>query len=106
MILPQVQAIRETLDSDALCLTVRENRVAQAISQQTVPPKFVITDSQAVEKVCAATPKTIPVTTFSIQMAYCKSDLVEMARGARHDRLFKARRQSHDLRDLLAPSAA
>ena len=82
MILPQVQAIRETLDSDALCLTVRENRVAQAISQQPVPPKFVITDSQAVEKVCAATPKTIPVTTFSIQMAYCKSDLVEMARGA------------------------
>ena len=36
MILPQVQAIRETLDSDALCLTVRENRVAQEIGRAHV----------------------------------------------------------------------
>ena len=82
MIMPQVQALRETLDSDAKCLTVRENRVAEAIADLKTPPKFVMTDSQAVQKVCEATPAAIPVTTFSIQMAYCKSDLVEMARGA------------------------
>ncbi len=82
LIMPQVQAIREILDSDAKCLTVRENRVAEMIADLKTPPKFVMTDSQAVQKVCEATPVSIPVTTFSIQMAYCKSDLVEMARGA------------------------
>lgn len=82
LIMPQVQAIREILDSDAKCLTVRENRVAEMIADLKTPPKFVMTDSQAVQKVCEATPASIPVTTFSIQMAYCKSDLVEMARGA------------------------
>lgn len=82
MILPQVQAIREILDADAKCLVVRENRVAEAIANEKVPPAFVVTDSQAVRKVVEATPAAIPVTTFSIQMAYSKSDLVEMARGA------------------------
>lgn len=82
MILPQVQAIREILDADAKCLVVRENRVAEAIANEKTPPAFVVTDSQAVRKVVEATPASIPVTTFSIQMAYSKSDLVEMARGA------------------------
>lgn len=82
MILPQVQAIREILDADAKCLVVRENRVAEAIANEKTAPKFVVTDSQAVKAVCEQTPDEIPVTTFSIQMAYAKSDLVEMARGA------------------------
>lgn len=82
LILPQVQAIREILDSDAKCLVVRENRVAQAIAEQKTPPSFVVTDSQVVQNVCRETPSEIPVTTFSIQMAYSKSDLTEMARGA------------------------
>lgn len=82
MIMPQVQAVRETLDSDAKCLVVRENRVAEAIANEKVPPAFVVTDSQAVRKVCEQVPAQIPVTTFSIQMCVSKSDLVEMARGA------------------------
>lgn len=82
MILPQVQAIREILDADAKCLVVRENRVAEAIANEKQPPAFVMTDSQVVESVTAQTPSHIPVTTFSIQMAYSKCDLIEMARGA------------------------
>lgn len=82
MILPQVQAIREILDADAKCVVVRENRVAEAIAELRTPPAFVVTDSQAVRQVVQAVPESIPVTTFSIQMAYSKSDLVEMARGA------------------------
>ena len=81
MILPQVQAIRETLDSDALCLTVRENRVAQAISQQTVPPKFVITDSQVFAKVSADTPADIMLTSFSILFARYKGNLPALIKG-------------------------
>lgn len=82
MIMPQVQAIRETLDRDAKCLVVRENRVAEAIANEKVPPAFVVTDSQAVRAVCKQVPLSIPITTFSIQMCCSKSDLIEMARGA------------------------
>lgn len=82
MILPQVQAIREILDADAKCLVVRENRLAEAIANEKQPPAFVVTDSQVVQSVVAQTPSHIPVTTFSIQMAYSKCDLTEMARGA------------------------
>ncbi|MDY6010341.1 MAG: [FeFe] hydrogenase H-cluster maturation GTPase HydF [Duodenibacillus sp.] len=82
LILPQVQAIREILDADAKCIVVRENHVREAIEEMKTPPAFVVTDSQAVLNVCEQTPESIPVTTFSIQMAFSKSDLVEMARGA------------------------
>ncbi len=82
MILPQVQAIREVLDADAKCLVVRENRLAEAIAEMKTPPAFVVTDSQVVQSVVSQTPASIPITTFSIQMAASKSDLVEMARGA------------------------
>lgn len=82
LILPQVQAIREILDSDAKCIVAKENRVAETLANEKTPVKFVVTDSQAVMNVCAQTPQDIPVTTFSIQMAYSKSDLTEMARGA------------------------
>lgn len=82
LIMPQVQAIREILDADAICTVVRENRLTDALNNAQTPPKFVITDSQVVKSVCANTPSSIPVTTFSIQMAYSKCDLVEMARGA------------------------
>ena len=82
MILPQVQAIREILDADAKCLVVRENRLAEALTNEKKAPAFVMTDSQVVRSVAAQTPAEIPVTTFSIQMAYSKCDLTEMARGA------------------------
>ncbi len=82
LILPQVQAVREILDSDAKCLVVRENRVSEAVAEAKGNIAFVVTDSQVVERVCGDVPHEIPVTTFSIQMAYAKSDLIEMARGA------------------------
>ena len=82
LILPQVQAIREILDSDATCTVVRENRVEDALRNAKIKPAFVMTDSQVVMKIHSVVPKDIPLTTFSIQMADCKCDLVEMARGA------------------------
>lgn len=82
LILPQVQAVREILDADAKCLVVRENRVSEAVAEAKGNIAFVVTDSQVVERVCGDVPREIPVTTFSIQMAYAKSDLIEMARGA------------------------
>ena len=41
-----------------------------------------MTDSQAIVDVAAQTPESVPLTTFSIQMAYAKADVIAMARGA------------------------
>ena len=82
LILPQVQAIRELLDAHAKVVVVQQDRVAEAINELKVKPAFVMTDSQVVDDVARQTPDDIPLTTFSLQMAYAKSDLVELARGA------------------------
>lgn len=82
LILPQVQAIRELLDGGAKCIVVKEDRITETLAELKTPPQLVVTDSQVVQRVVKEVPEPIPVTTFSIQMAYSKSDLVAMARGA------------------------
>jgi 2-iminoacetate synthase len=82
LILPQVQAIRELLDGGAKCIVIKEDRIAETLAELKTPPRLVVTDSQVVQRVVKEVPEPIPVTTFSIQMAYSKSDLVAMARGA------------------------
>ena len=56
LILPQVQSIRDLLDSDAFALVVKERELKAALERLTVPPKLVVTDSQAFLKVAADTP--------------------------------------------------
>lgn len=82
LIPPQVLAIRELMDEGRGCLVVREDHVAQAISEMKVPPAVVITDSQAVKQVAEQVPPEIPLTTFSILMARSKSDLEKLSAGA------------------------
>jgi [FeFe] hydrogenase H-cluster maturation GTPase HydF len=82
LILPQVQTIRDALDSDAMTLVVKERELSAALAKLRNAPDIVVTDSQAILKVTADVPKEIPVTTFSILFARQKSDLAIMARGA------------------------
>lgn len=82
LILPQVQTIRDILDNDVATLVVKERELAAALANLKNPPAIVVTDSQAILKVTADVPQSIPVTTFSILFARQKSDLVVMARGA------------------------
>jgi len=82
LILPQVQTLRDILDSDALSLTVKEREWAHALSRLTEKPKLVICDSQVVLKVAADTPPEIRMTTFSILMARFKGDMAGLAAGA------------------------
>jgi len=82
LILPQVQVIREILDSDAMALVVKERELAEALTRLARPPRLVICDSQVVLKASADTPPTIPLTTFSILMARFKGDLDRLAAGA------------------------
>ena len=81
LILPQVQTIRDLLDSDALCLMVKERELRRAIDQLKNPPRLVITDSQAFLKVAADTPSGVPLTSFSILFARFKGDLLNQVMG-------------------------
>lgn len=82
LILPQVQSIRDLLDGDAMALVVKERELTSAIERLNVPPKLVVTDSQAFLKVHADTPPQIPMTSFSILFSRLKGDLVTQVRGA------------------------
>ncbi len=84
LILPQVQAIRDALDHDAMVLVVKEREYAAALANLKRPPDLVVCDSQVVMKMAADTPVAVKCTTFSILFARFKGDLVEMARGAAH----------------------
>jgi [FeFe] hydrogenase H-cluster maturation GTPase HydF len=82
LILPQVQAIRDLLDGDALCLVVKERELRHALAMLNTPPKLVVTDSQAFLKVAADVPPTVPLTSFSILFSRCKGDLLTQVEGA------------------------
>jgi [FeFe] hydrogenase H-cluster maturation GTPase HydF len=81
LILPQVQAIRDLLDSDSLALVVKERELRHAISMLSEKPRLVVTDSQAFLKVSADTPNDIPMTSFSILLARQKGDLATQVQG-------------------------
>jgi [FeFe] hydrogenase H-cluster maturation GTPase HydF len=81
LILPQVQAIRDLLDSDASCIVVKERELRHVLDDLKKPPKLVVTDSQAFLKVAADTPHEVPLTSFSILFARFKGDLSELVLG-------------------------
>ncbi|MCE1236244.1 MAG: [FeFe] hydrogenase H-cluster maturation GTPase HydF [Hyphomicrobiales bacterium] len=82
LILPQVMAIRDILDSDATAMVVKERELAATLAGLGRKPDLVVCDSQVVLKAAADTPFDVPLTTFSILMARLKGDLVGFARGA------------------------
>lgn len=83
LILPQVQTIRDLLDSNCLVLTVKESELKQALDSLKEPPALVITDSQAFKKVSEIVPENVPLTSFSILFARLKGDLNAFVEGAK-----------------------
>jgi [FeFe] hydrogenase H-cluster maturation GTPase HydF len=83
IILPQVQTLRDLLDSDCLTYVVKENELKQAIENLKTPPALVVTDSQAFRQVSEIVPENIPLTSFSILFARLKGDLAEFVKGAK-----------------------
>ncbi len=81
LIMPQVQSIRDLLDSDAYCMVVKERELRSALDRLKIPPKLVVTDSQAFLKVAADTPPEIPLTSFSILFARFRGDLTTQVLG-------------------------
>jgi len=81
LILPQVQALRDLMDADAMAMVVKERELKEALGRLKEPPKLVVTDSQAFLKVAADTPPDVPMTSFSILFARFKGDLTTQVAG-------------------------
>ena len=81
LILPQVQTIREILDYKGLALVCQTEELPSMINSLEHPPKMVICDSQAFDRVDELTPDTIPLTSFSILMARFKGKLQDLVAG-------------------------
>ena len=81
LILPQVQTIREILDYKGLALVCQTEELPSMIHSLKHPPKMVICDSQAFDRVDELTPHTIPLTSFSILMARFKGKLQDLVAG-------------------------
>lgn len=81
LILPQVQALRDLLDADAITLVVKETELKPALAVLNRPPALVVTDSQVFFKVAADLPPGIPFTSFSVVFARYKGDLKAYVEG-------------------------
>ena len=81
LILPQVQAIRDILDNDAVAIVLKEREVDAFLRKTQIKPALAITDSQIFVKADASIPKDIPLTSFSILLARFKGDFDNYIKG-------------------------
>jgi len=81
LILPQVQAIRDILDNDAVAIVLKEREVDAFLKKTGIRPALAITDSQAFVKADASIPPDIPLTSFSIILARFKGDFDNYLKG-------------------------
>lgn len=83
LILPQVQTIRDILDSRAVCMVTQPEQLPACLAALNKPPALVVTDSQVFGAVSEMLPKNIRLTSFSILMARLKGILPTAAAGCR-----------------------
>ena len=108
LILPQQMVIRSLLDAGAIPVVTRDSEYGELLSRllsapagagskavspdpeahsntagMGARPVLVITDSQVFDKIAAATPEDLPLTSFSMLMARYKGSLEQAVRGAK-----------------------
>jgi [FeFe] hydrogenase H-cluster maturation GTPase HydF len=81
LILPQVQAIRDILDNDAIAIVLKEREVDSFLQKTGIKPALAVTDSQVFKKADASVPPEIPLTSFSIMLAHFKGDFENYLKG-------------------------
>lgn len=81
MILPQVQAIRDTLDHDCISVVCKESEAENFIKRMNPKPALVVTDSQVFKKAGESVPEDIPLTSFSILLARQRGDFKNYLKG-------------------------
>lgn len=102
LIMPEVQVLRELLDTHAVVITTQPQELSNALASLRQNPKLVITDSQAVKVVSDIVPENIPLTTFSMVLARAKWNFIPMLNGIKvidnlkdNDRILIAEACSH-----------
>lgn len=83
MILPQVMAIRDVLDQDAINIVVKETEAEYFLNTTGIKPKLVVTDSQAFGYVSKIIPQDIPLTGFSIAYARMRGPFDDYVNGVK-----------------------
>ncbi|MBP3311702.1 MAG: [FeFe] hydrogenase H-cluster maturation GTPase HydF [Butyricicoccus sp.] len=83
LILPQVQTIRELLDTGCVSINVTPDTLDAALAALKEPPALIITDSQVFREVYEKTPAGSRLTSFSVLFAAHKGDLAAFVEGAR-----------------------
>lgn len=83
LILPQVQILREVLDTKAFATVTQTEELADSLAALKDKPRIVITDSQAILQVDKIVPQDVAMTTFSILFARLKGDLPILAEGSK-----------------------
>jgi [FeFe] hydrogenase H-cluster maturation GTPase HydF len=78
LIMPQIKALRDCLDADAIPLMCKERELPAALASLKNDPALVVTDSQVFPQVASDVPERIPLTSFSILSARQKGDLLPM----------------------------
>ena len=81
LILPQMQAIRDILDNEAVAVVLKEREVDAFLKKTGIKPALAITDSQVFVKADASIPNDIPLTSFSIMLARFKGDFDSYLKG-------------------------
>jgi len=81
LILPQMQAIRDILDNEAVAIVLKEREVDAFLKKTRIKPALAITDSQVFVKADASIPNDIPLTSFSIMLARFKGDFDNYLKG-------------------------
>jgi [FeFe] hydrogenase H-cluster maturation GTPase HydF len=81
LILPQMQAIRDILDNEAVAIVLKEREVDSFLKKTGIKPALAITDSQVFVKADASIPAEIPLTSFSIMLARFKGDFERYLKG-------------------------
>jgi [FeFe] hydrogenase H-cluster maturation GTPase HydF len=81
LILPQIQAIRDILDNEAVAIVLKEREVDGFLKKTKIKPSLAITDSQVFVKADASIPRDIPLTSFSIMLARYKGDFDKYLKG-------------------------
>lgn len=80
MILPQNMAIRDVLDNDCICVTVKETEIEDFL-KLGIKPALAVTDSQAFGMVSKLIPEDVPLTGFSVIFARLKGDFEKYLEG-------------------------
>lgn len=86
LILPQVQTLRELLDTSCVAVACTPARMTEALAALREPPALVVTDSQAFAEAEKKTPPESRLTSFSVLFAAYKGDLAYFRASAAHVR--------------------